>query len=73
MKTESIGQRVRRLRLERGMRIIDLADRTRSNKGTIGQFERGEYSTNMFTFIEVAKVLDVSLDYLAYGDVVRSE
>lgn len=68
MSNETIGQRVRRLRIERGMLIRDVAERARSNETTIQALETGKLATNMFTFIEIARVLDVSLDYLAHGE-----
>jgi transcriptional regulator with XRE-family HTH domain len=66
---ETIGQRVRRLRRERGMRARDLAKKVNSNQTSILHMENGVRATNMFTFIEVARVLNVSLDYLAYGKI----
>ena len=69
MSNESIGARIRRLRKERGLRIVDLAKLVHSNETTIQQLERGTHATNMFTFIEIARALGVSLDYLAYGTI----
>ena len=72
MNNETIGARIRRVRKERGLLIRHVAARAHSNVTTLVQLENGTKGTNMFTFIEVARVLDVSLDYLAYGDVVQS-
>lgn len=64
---ETIGQRIRRIRMAQGMRIIDLAEKVQATHTTINLLENGKKGTNMFTFIEVARALGVSLDHLAYG------
>jgi transcriptional regulator with XRE-family HTH domain len=68
MSNETIGERIRRARKEQGLVIDELARRTHSNHTTITHLENGTKGTNMFTFIEVARVLGVSLDYLAFGN-----
>lgn len=68
MSNETIGQRIKRLRLDRGLRIIDLARSAHSNHSTLSDLENGRKNTNMFTFIEIGRVLGVSLDYLAFGE-----
>jgi transcriptional regulator with XRE-family HTH domain len=47
--------------------LREMARRVRVDKDTISFLERGKHSTNMFTLIDIAKELDVSIDYLAYG------
>jgi len=66
MSNESIGQRVRRLRVQASIEKVELARRVKVNEGTIYNMERGK-GVNMFTFIDVARALGVSLDYLASG------
>lgn len=66
-RLETIGARIRRVRLMRKIGLRELARRIRSDKDTISFLERGVHSTNMFTLIDIAKELDVSLDYLAFG------
>jgi len=72
MSNETIGQRLRRVRKERGMFASDVARRVRCNPSTITLMERDLHGMSIFTFADIARVLDVSLDYLAYGDVVDS-
>lgn len=64
---ESIGARVRRVRKMRGISGNELARRVKVSGDTISFLERGIHGTNMFTFIDIAKELGVSVDYLAYG------
>lgn len=64
---EAIGARICRVRKMRGMSGRELARRVRVNRDTIFHLEHGVHGTNMFTFIDIAKQLDVSLDYLAFG------
>ena len=71
MITESIGQRVRRLRTERGLLQKQLAEKARITTHCVGHIERDKFATNMFAFIEIGKALGVSLDYLAYGEDYR--
>lgn len=51
------------------MRICDLAQRAHTNHTTVTTLELGRTNANMWTFIEIARVLGVSLDYLVYGTI----
>lgn len=51
----------------RGISLREMARRVRVNRDTISHLEQGRHSTNMFTLIDIAKELRVSLDYLAFG------
>jgi transcriptional regulator with XRE-family HTH domain len=64
---ESIGARVRRVRLAKGIGLRELALKIHTSTAVIWALETGKRSTNMFTLIDVAKALGVSIDYLAYG------
>lgn len=64
---ETIGQRIRRARLARGLKIYELARLIRISASSLGHLELGNHNTNMYTFIDIAKQLGVSLDYLAFG------
>jgi transcriptional regulator with XRE-family HTH domain len=67
MNNETIGRRIARVRKLRGLSQRDLAKLVRVDYGAIGNLESGRHATNMFIFIDIAKALDVSCDYLAYG------
>lgn len=66
-QNETIGQRVRRLRKSAGMYQWQLAQKIHCAPVTITHLEGDKHGANMFTFIDIARALGVSLDYLAYG------
>lgn len=66
-EAQTIGQRIKRARLAQGMYQYQLADRAGTCQSVIKNLERDERMTNMYTFIEIARVLGQSLDYLVYG------
>jgi transcriptional regulator with XRE-family HTH domain len=65
---ETFGQRLRRLRLERGWKIVELGKKARISAHQISEYERGKHFPNFWKLVEVANALDVSLDYLCLGD-----
>jgi transcriptional regulator with XRE-family HTH domain len=65
---ESIGRRIRRMRQERGLTIQELADKVSVSYAMINSLELDRHAPNLFTVMDVAKVFNVSLDVLAYGE-----
>jgi transcriptional regulator with XRE-family HTH domain len=61
---ETFGDRLRKLRLERGWMIKDLATKTRIHNYSISCYERGKKLPSYWHLIELAVKLDCSLDYL---------
>jgi transcriptional regulator with XRE-family HTH domain len=59
-----VGARIRALRLERKMRLQQLAERTRLSIGFISQIERGLSSPSLSALTHLADALDVSLSQL---------
>lgn len=60
-----LGQRLRALRLERGLNYYDLQERSGVDKGVTCRIESGESTAPMVsTLIALADALDTSLDYL---------
>lgn len=62
---EGFPQRLKRLRKEQNLLITELAYLARLNTNTISNWERSRCGANLYAAAEVAKVLGVSLDYLA--------
>lgn len=62
---ETFGQRLRRVRQERGLLLRELGEKTRMSPSLISEYERNEKFPNYWHFVELAVRLDVSLDYLA--------
>lgn len=65
--TATIGQRVRYARNLRGMTQRQLAQACRSSKYTISCVENDNRNLQAFLFMEIGRVLSVSLDWLAFG------
>jgi DNA-binding XRE family transcriptional regulator len=63
---ETIGRRVMRIRVVAGMQKQQLAILAKCHPHTVTALE-SDRGINMFTFIEIARVLNVSIDYLVHG------
>lgn len=63
---ETVGQRIQRLREEKGLTQRDLAV-DGVNHGTISKIERGVRTATRKTLTKIAKPLGVTPDYLEYG------
>jgi transcriptional regulator with XRE-family HTH domain len=66
---EKFGERLRRLRNERGVTVVDLAATVGAAEGTVRQIENG--STKMPNFVlgvRMADALNVDPRYLALGE-----
>lgn len=50
------------------MTIVDVARMAKMWPSSIGLVEHDKCGVGFFNMIEIARVLDVSLDYIAYGD-----
>jgi transcriptional regulator with XRE-family HTH domain len=66
--TESFGQRLRRLRTARGLRVLEVAYAAGITEGAIRQMEGGQTKgASLVVGLRLAKLLSVSPDYLASG------
>lgn len=63
----AIGQRVRAVRLSRGMTKEALAEAAETSTQFLSQIEKGEQSMTMLKFKRLAVALRVSSDYLLFG------
>ncbi len=74
MSAETFGERVRRLRLARGMRVLDVAYAVGITEGAIRQMETGQTkSASLVVGLRLAKIFGVTPDYLATGVESRNE
>ncbi len=65
---ESFGKRLRRLRLARGLRVLDVAYAAGITEGAIRQMEAGQTKgASLIVGLRLAKMLGVSPEYLASG------
>jgi transcriptional regulator with XRE-family HTH domain len=66
--TVALGERVRRLRTERGLSEQELAERCGfPNPSTVGSVEQGRHEPRLLTILGLCRGLEVSLDQLAGG------
>lgn len=65
---ERIGERVKALRLMRGMNQTELADKSGVSDRTISSIERGERYGIVTTYLYLAEALDVSIGALLGGE-----
>jgi transcriptional regulator with XRE-family HTH domain len=62
---EAIGERIRRIRKERGMTLATVSERICMHASYIGQVERSEHAPGLTMAADLARVFGVSLDYIA--------
>ncbi len=64
----TLGQRIKRLRLDRGWTQGQLGVKVKAHKKQISNYERDVTIPSTELLIRMAKVFNVSLDYLAFDD-----
>ena len=64
---ETTGDRIRSARTNAGMKQWELGQKAGVCQATIMRME-ANHTASFFTVAQVAKVLKVSLDWIAYGD-----
>ena len=59
----ALGEKIRRLRLERGLTLAELSALTRVTSVTIHNFERGVNEPKISALVDIALALEAPLDY----------
>lgn len=67
MELKSIGQNIRKIRLEKGIKQEKLAELTNLSANYIGMLERADKIPSLPTFIRLLNALDVSADEVLGG------
>ncbi len=62
---DTLGKRLKDLRLEKGLGQVELAKRVGVSKSLISAWENDLYDPKLSNLILVAKFFEVSIDYLA--------
>ena len=62
-----IGQRIKQLRVMKGLTQEELAVRLNVSDRHLRSLERGEYTPSIDLFVEIAAFFDVTLDHLIMG------
>lgn len=66
---DKIGQRVTKLRERKNLNLTQLAKRSHCNPATIHEIENNKSKNlSLITVINIAKALDVTIDFLVYGE-----
>lgn len=63
----SIGQRIQDIRLQKGIKSLDMAVQVDLSKDQYSRIERGTSMCKITTLHKIAQYLEVSTDYLLYG------
>jgi len=71
MQKMKIGDRITQARKQLKWSQADLGKKVGVSREIIGRYERGEVSPSIDVAIKIAEALDVSLDYLAGGNVAH--
>lgn len=63
----SMGQRIQDIRLQKGIKALDMAVQLDLSKDQYSRIERGTSICKITTLHKIAQYLEVSADYLLYG------
>ena len=66
------GKRLRRRRIELGMTQEFVSDKVNISLRFYQMIERGEKSLSVDTLVGLSRTLDISVDYLVFGDLPRT-
>lgn len=64
----SLGERLRRLRIEKGFTLDDIARMLKTTSATISRYERDKIEPNIETLKKLSKIFNISIDYLVGND-----
>ena len=68
----SIGSRIREIRSAKGLTQATLAEQSGIDASNISHIERAATKLSLPTLISIANVLEVTLDELVYGSLIKS-
>ena len=66
-KEETLNERIKKLRKKKGMTQLELAEKVHVTDKAVSKWETGEGNPEITILIELAKIFEVSLDYLLTG------
>lgn len=64
----TVGERIRRRRIELGLKQEDLAQKAGISKGFLSDVENGKRNIGAETLLDLSRAMAVSLDYLMTGE-----
>ena len=63
-----VGERVKRVREQRGLSLLDISQRTGIDDATLGDIEEGRMAPPLGTVIKLAKALEMKMGYFISGE-----
>ena len=69
---KQFGNRLRKIRIEKGFSQEDLAYSSELALSQIGRIERGVINTSLSTIFVIAKTLNVKVSYLFESEIIES-
>ena len=69
----AIGRRLRDIRLQRQIALNKLAQAVEISETHLSNIERGVRTTSLDIIVTLAEMLDVSMDYLIFGCIMKQE
>lgn len=64
MDLQAFGQRIRNMRKKRNLKVAQIAEALHVTRNTVYKWEEGESLPSIETAFKLAKLLNVSVDYL---------
>ena len=68
----AVGQRVKTVRIRKGLTQAVLAEKSELSEGHVIQVEGGFKALSVYSLSRVAEALEVSADYLLFGETKKS-
>ena len=68
LNNPAIGQRIRDTRVQKGYKSIDMAEALEISKDQYSRIENGRSTCSTQKLFQIAQYLDVTTDYLLFGD-----
>ena len=69
----SIGRRIKKYRIDLGLKQSQLAERSGVKPSNISHIERAATKVSLPTLINIANALEVSLDEIVYDSLIKNE
>ena len=69
----SIGKRIKKYRIELGLKQSQLAEKSGVEPSNISHIERAATKVSLPTLVNIANALEVSLDEIVYDSLIKNE
>ena len=69
----NFSEKIKKLRKEKNWTQEELADKIGTDKRQVSFYENGKYIPSADTLINIAKTLNISIDYLLFDDIPKHD